>query len=157
VAKQRLTRLVIHLSLEFMPVLERHRALRRRARADFVDQPLQIWELRPRGFAEHGRDQARPAPHIHIDDRVSVAEHVFLLGEPCVENAEVTLRLEGITVNRIFDLVRSKIAEVHRLAGIRADTGCHEHQPRQQLTARLVALRRQKLPGRDDYAPCFDT
>jgi hypothetical protein len=35
------------------------------------------------------------------------------------------LRLERITDNRIFDLVRSEIAEVHRLAGIRADTGCH--------------------------------
>src|ERR1700733_11065662 len=42
VMEERFARLVIHLGLEFMSVLERHSALCRRSFADFVDQPLQF-------------------------------------------------------------------------------------------------------------------
>src|ERR1700746_222811 len=59
----------------------------------------------------------------------------------------MALRLEGITVDGIFDLFRRKITEVHRLAGIRTNAGSHKHQPRQKFAACLIAFLRQKLAG----------
>ena len=42
-------------------------------------------------IAEYGRNEPRPAPPIHVDDRIGVAEHVLLLGEPRIENAGMAL------------------------------------------------------------------
>ena len=50
--------------------------------------------------AEHRWDEPRPAPDVHIDYRVNVAEHVFLFGQARVENAEVALCLESLAVGR---------------------------------------------------------
>ena len=63
-------RLVVHLGLEFVLVLEPRGALRRRPRADLVDQPFEVGEFRPGGFAEHDRHAALPTPHRHIDNRL---------------------------------------------------------------------------------------
>jgi hypothetical protein len=70
-----------------------------------------------------------------------------VLGEPGIDDAEVALRLEGITVDRVFVLLGRIGAKMHQLAGIRANAGSNEHQPRQQFAARLVALRRQEFAG----------
>ena len=59
----------------------------------------------------------------------------------------MALRLEGVAVDGVGQLLRRVVAEVHRLAGIGADAGRHEEHPRQQLAARLVGLRRQELAG----------
>ena len=77
--------------------------LRRRTRADLVDQALEVRELGPAVLAEHDRNQPRPAPHVHVDDRVGVADHVFLLGETRVEDAVMTLRLVGVAVDRVVE------------------------------------------------------
>ena len=71
----------------------------------------------------------------------------LLLGETGVKNAGMALRLEGVAVDGVGNLLRRVIAEMHRLAGIRADAGRYEEHPRQQLAARLVGLRRQELAG----------
>ena len=59
----------------------------------------------------------------------------------------MALRLEGIAIDRVFVLLRRIHAKVHRLAGIRTDAGGDEHQPRKQLAAQLVALRRHEFAG----------
>ena len=73
-----------------------------------------------------------------------VAERVFLLGEPCGENAEVTVRLEGITVNRIFDLVQSEIAEqVSRgIAALESIFSCTT-----VLSLMALTLARERMPS----------
>ena len=126
--------------LELVLVLERQRASAAAGRALISSTSrLRFGNFAHAPSPSDVRDQPRPAPHVHVDDRVGVAEHVLLLGEPRVEDAEVALRLEGVAVDRVGHLLRRVVAEVHRLAGIRADAGRDEHHPRQQFAARLVA------------------
>ncbi len=129
VAEHDMPRLVVHLGLELVLVLERDGARSGRPRRDLIDETLEVRELRPRRFAEHVRHQPRPAPDVHVDDRVGVADHVALLGEARIDDAEMALRLVGVAIDRVGYLLRGVVAEVHRLAGIRPDTGRHEHQP----------------------------
>src|SRR5262249_20869185 len=68
--EHRLQRLLIHLSLELMPIFERHGLLRRRPRTDFVGQPLQIRKFLPGAVAKHGGNKSCPSPDVHINDRV---------------------------------------------------------------------------------------
>src|SRR3954470_1887184 len=74
-------RLLVHIRLELVTVLQRQRLLRRRPRADLVGQTLEVGEFRPRAFAEHVRHEARPAPDVLVDDGVGVAQHVLLLAK----------------------------------------------------------------------------
>ena len=69
-------------------------ALRRRPGRDLVDQPLDVRELVERAFAQHERDQARPAPQRHVDDGVGLAQHVAPLRQALVEDAVVPLDLD---------------------------------------------------------------
>jgi len=69
----------VHLGLELVPVLERHGPLRRRPRAYLIHQTLQVPEFLPSAISEHGRNKPRPAPHIHVDDRIGVAENPMRL------------------------------------------------------------------------------
>ena len=62
VAEHGAARLVVDLGLERVAVLQRAGALRRRTRADLVDQPLQVREFRPGILAEHERHM-RAQPH----------------------------------------------------------------------------------------------
>src|SRR5262245_36147914 len=63
-----LQRLSIHVSLEFVPILERHGLLRCRSRADLIHEAFQIRKLLPTSIAQHSRNEPRPAPYIHVDD-----------------------------------------------------------------------------------------
>src|SRR5580693_7522742 len=117
-----LHRLGVHVRLELVPIFECHRSLRRRPRADLIDQPFQIRVLLPSAITEHGRNEPCPAPHIHVDDRISVADHVFLLGKWGIENVGMTLRFKGIAIGSVRNLLWSVNAEMHRLTKIRAYT-----------------------------------
>src|SRR5262249_16582732 len=88
-------------SLELMPIFERHGLLRRRPRTDLVDQPLQIRKFLPGAIAEHGGNKSCPSPDVHINDRVGVAQHVFLLAKARVENASMSAGLKRITVDSV--------------------------------------------------------
>src|SRR5262245_9552119 len=108
--EHRLQRLFIHLSLELVPIFERHGFLRRRPSTDFLDQPLQIRKFLPATIAEHGGNKSCPSPDVHINDSVSVAQHVFLLVKACIENPSMSLRLKRITIDSgrtIFGLIVS--------------------------------------------------
>src|SRR5215470_9221152 len=111
--EHRLQRLFIHLSLELMPLFERHGLLRRRPRTDFVDQPLQIRKFLPSTIAEHGGNKSYPSPDVHINDRVGIAQHVFLLAEACIENASMSLRFKCITIDGVRDLFGRIVSEMH--------------------------------------------
>jgi hypothetical protein len=52
VAEHRSPRLVVHLGLEFVLVLERDGTLRCWPRADLIDQPLEVREFRPSSVAK---------------------------------------------------------------------------------------------------------
>src|SRR6516162_9738013 len=93
--EHRLQRFIIHLSLKLMPIFERHGFLCRRPRTDFLDQPLQIRKFLPATIAEHGGNKSCPSPDVHINDRVSIAQHVFLLAKACIENSQHNSRLSG--------------------------------------------------------------
>jgi hypothetical protein len=88
VAEHISTRLLVHFGLECETLLDLERALRGRPRFDLVHQPLQMRILRP-GIVvgQYEGHKARPSPHIHIDDRVSV----------CAENL---LRIELVMKSR---------------------------------------------------------
>src|SRR5262245_42765778 len=60
VPEHRLLGDVVHLSLELVPVLQRHRLLRRGPRGDLVDHALEVRELGPATLAQDVRDQPRP-------------------------------------------------------------------------------------------------
>ena len=139
--------LVVHLGLELEVVLQRDRLGRRRPGRDLVDQPLDVGIFRDRILAHHEGDHAGPAPHVHVDDGVGVADHVAALGEMVVEDAEMPLRLELVAVMGVVDLFRRKMLEVDGLAGIRADAGGDEHQPGQQFGAVGRRVGGQKLAG----------
>src|SRR6516225_3033272 len=110
----------IHLGLELMPVFERHGLLCRWPCADLVNQPLQIWKLCPGTVSEHGGNKSRPPPDVHINDRVGVAQHVFLVAKARVENASMALRFKRITIDGVRNLLWRIIAEVHRLSKVGA-------------------------------------
>src|SRR5215472_14295555 len=91
-------------------------------RANLIDQPFQVRELLPSAIAEYGRNEPRPAPHIHVDDRIGVAEHVFQLGKPRIENAGMALRFKGIAIGGVRNLLRRINTEMHRLTKIGANS-----------------------------------
>src|SRR6185295_6383502 len=140
-------RLFVHVGLETVSVLEGHRALRRRASADLVDQSLEVGEARGGVFAQHELAEARPAPHIHVDDGVAVPQHVALFGQAGIENTVVALDFEAVAVGGIGQLLGSEVPEVHGLAREGPDPGGDEHQPGQQFATRLWRIARQKLTG----------
>jgi len=111
--EHRLQRLCIHLSLELMLIFERHGLLRRRPRTDFIDQPLQIRKFLPGAIAERGGNKSCPTPDIHINDRVGLAQHLFLFTEPRIENASVPLRFKLITIDGVRNLFGRIISEMH--------------------------------------------
>src|SRR5579884_2090402 len=59
----------------------------------------------------------------------------------------MALPLEGVAIYGVGQLLGRVIAEVHRLAEIRADARRHKEHPGQQFAARLVGSGRQKLSG----------
>src|SRR5262245_43386431 len=101
--EHRLQRLFIHLSLELVPIFERH-GLRRRPSTDFLDQPLQIRKFLPATIAEHGGNKSCPSQDVPINDSVSVSQHVFLLVKACIENPSMSLRFKRITIDRVRNL-----------------------------------------------------
>src|SRR5215469_2976346 len=111
--EHRLQRLFIHLSLELMPIFECHGLLRRRPCTDFVGQPLQIRKFLPGAVAKHGGNKSCPSPDVHINDRVGVAEHVFLLAKACIENPGMSLRFKRITIDCVRNLFGSIVSEMH--------------------------------------------
>ena len=128
-------RLVVHFRLELEIVLQRDRLGRRRPGRDFVDQPLDVGIFRKGVLAHDEGDHAGPAPDVHVDDGVGVADHVAALGQVVVEDGEMPLRLELVAVMGVVDLFRRKMPEVDGLAAIRPDAGGDEHQPGQQFGA----------------------
>src|SRR5215469_3022620 len=120
--EHRLQRLFIHLSLELVPIFERHGFLRRRPSTDFLNQPSQVRKFLPATIAEDGGNKSCPSPDVHINDRVGVAQYVFLLAKACIENPGMSLRFKRITIDSIRDLFGSIVSEMHRLPEIRADT-----------------------------------
>src|SRR6516225_1583648 len=111
--EHRLERLFIHLSLELMPIFQRYGLLRRWPRTDFVGQPPQIRKFLPGAIAEHGGNKSCPSPDVHINDRVGVAQHVFLLAKARIENASMSLRLKRIAIDGVRDLFGRKVSEMH--------------------------------------------
>ncbi len=69
-----------------------------------------------------------------------------MLGELRVQDPEVALRFVRIAVDRVRQVGRI-VFEVHRLAGIRANSCCHEHEPGQHRAARCRRVFRQELTG----------
>ena len=57
--------------------------------------------------------ESGPAPNRHIDNGVDVAQHVFPLREALVEDSKMALRLEGVAVDRVGQLLRCVSAEMH--------------------------------------------
>ena len=86
-------------------------------------------------LAQDEGDHAGPAPHVHVDDGVGVADHVAALGQMVVEDAEMPLRLELVAVMGVVDLLRREVLEVDGLA---ADTG----RRRWRRTSARTAIRR---------------
>src|SRR5262249_21749779 len=127
--EHRLQRLFIHLSLELVPIFERHCFLGRRPSTDFLDQPLQIRKSLPATTAEHGGNKSCPSPDVHINDSVSIAQHVFLLAKACIENPSMSLRFKRITIDSVRDLFGRIVSEMHRLPEIRPDSRGHEEHP----------------------------
>src|SRR5215472_8950586 len=127
--EHRLQRLFIHLGLELVPFFERNGFLRRRSGTDVLDQSLQIRKFLPATIAEHGGNKSRPSPEVHINDSVSIAQHVFLLAQACIENPSMSLRFERITIDSVRDLFGRIVSEMYRLPEIRPDSRGHEEHP----------------------------
>ena len=83
---------VVHLGLELECVLQGDSLRCGRARRDLIMQALHVGELGKALVAENEVGHPHPAPDIHVDDRVAVAEHVFTLGQARLDDAEVALR-----------------------------------------------------------------
>jgi hypothetical protein len=98
-------RLGVHLGLELVPIFERDSLLCRRPRADLIDESFQIRKLLPTAIAEYGRNEPRPPHTFNVDDRIGLADHVFLLGKPCIENAGMALRFKGIAIGSLRNLL----------------------------------------------------
>src|SRR5207253_3155090 len=97
-------------------LLEGDRARGSRPAADLVHQTLQVRQLRPGLLAQNVRDQARPAPYVHVDDRIGPAEHVVPLAEALVDDAEMSVGLEYVAVDGIGQFLRGVSPEVNGLA-----------------------------------------
>src|SRR5262252_4558119 len=111
--QHRLQRPLTHLCFELVSLLEPYSFLRRLSSTDFLDQPLQIRKFLPATIAEHGGNKSCPSPDVHINDSVSIAQHVFLLAKACIENPGMSLRFKRITVDSIRDLFGSIVSEMH--------------------------------------------
>ena len=59
----------------------------------------------------------------------------------------MALRLEGVAVDRVGQLLRCVSAEMHELASIGTHAGGDEHQPREQFATRLGRVVGQELAG----------
>ena len=114
-----------------MPLFQVHGPLCGRPGTDFIGQPPEMGQTVPGFVAQHGGHQVRPSPSRHIDDRISVAENIAVVGQPAVENIEVALRLVPVAFDGVGHFFRRVALEMHRLAGIGTDTGRDEHQPGQ--------------------------
>ncbi len=99
---------------------------------------LDVRELGETFLAEDEVRHPHPAPNIHVDDGVGVADHVFAVCEPLVQDREMTLGFELIAGMGVVDLFRRKVLEVNGLA---EDTGRH----RSQQTSAMRATRRDWL------------
>src|SRR5471030_826670 len=93
---------VVHLGLEAVLFLQAERPNGGGPCADLTEVALQVGELLHRVGTQHiGSDQARPAPHRHVDDAVGLVAHVLVLAQPRLEDSPVALRLERVAVHRV--------------------------------------------------------
>lgn len=135
---------VVHLGLKGELIFQSQSASRRRPGHDLVMQPLHIRQLFPGFFAQDEGDHARPAPHTHVNDRVSVAHHIGARSETCIEHREMPLRLELVALMRVGHFLRREVLEVQRLGegdgfGAAADAAIAE-APEFDLPANIAGL-----------------
>ena len=143
--EHRAPRLVVHLGLEGVAVLQRRGALRCGACVDGVEQALHVRQLLPGLVAERKGHRARPAPHGHVEQRVALAHHPRPIRQVRVEDLPVPPGFEVVAVDGIGDRLGRVVLEVHALAAEGPDARGDEHQPRQHRPA--VLRRRQELAG----------
>ncbi len=108
-------RFVVHLHLEVELRLQALCTLGGWACVDLVEQSFDIRQLAERIGAKHPRQRPGPAPDGHVDQRVGIAQHVFMFGQLVIEQLEVALRLKRIAVDGIRILFGRSVLEMHGL------------------------------------------
>src|ERR1700722_12753212 len=109
-------RFVVHHRLEFELVFQRDGPRGGGSGGDLVVKPLQVREFRPGIVAQDEGDHARPAPDVHVHDRVYIPQNETGFGELRVENGEMPRGLELIAGVAVRDFLGREVLEMDRLA-----------------------------------------
>src|ERR1700678_1283251 len=88
-----------------------------------------------------------PAPRGDVRDRIPLSKQEGSRSQLGVQDGVMPPGLVFVPVEGVLLSSRSVVPEMHRLAGIGADPTRDEHEPRKQITARLLAVTGKKLTG----------